>query len=95
MTFRRATGRPRCCRRSSIDPALLPPTFEGPEITGVVTPQAAAATGLRAGTPVVAGGGDQAAQAVGVGAIQPDVAALTLGTGAVVFVHTDAPFCRA
>ena len=75
-----------------IDPALLPPTFEGPAITGVVTPQAAAATGLRAGTPVIAGGGDQAAQAVGVGAIQPDIAALTLGTGAVIFVPTDAPF---
>ena len=47
-----------------IDPAWLPPTFEGPEFTGTITPQAATATGLTAGTPVVAGGGDQAAQAV-------------------------------
>ncbi len=52
-----------------IDPAWMPPTFEGPEVTGTVTSDAAAATGLRAGTPVVAGGGDQAANAVGVGAV--------------------------
>jgi xylulokinase len=75
-----------------IDPALLPPTYEGPEVTGTVTAGAAAATGLRAGTPVVAGGGDQAAQAVGVGAVRPAVAALTLGTGAVLFCSTDAPW---
>ena len=54
-----------------IDPAWLPPTFEGPEVTGTITADAAAATGLRAGTPVVAGGGDQAANAVGVGAVVP------------------------
>ena len=43
----------------------LPPTHEGPAVTGAVTAAAAAATGLRAGTPVVAGGGDQSANAVG------------------------------
>jgi len=37
--------------------AWLPPTHEGPTVTGVVTDRAAAATGLRAGTPVVAGTG--------------------------------------
>lgn len=66
----------------------LPPTFEGPDITGVVSPAAAAETGLRAGTPVVGGGGDQAAQAVGVGAVQPGIVALTLGTSGVVFATT-------
>src|SRR5512134_1376053 len=49
----------------------LPPTFEGPELTGKVSPEAAAETGLAAGTPVVAGGGDQAAGAVGAGAVRP------------------------
>jgi xylulokinase len=48
----------------------MPPTFEGPVSTGRITPEAAAATGLKAGTPVMAGGGDQAAQAVGVGAVE-------------------------
>ena len=74
-----------------IDPAWLPPTFEGPEITGSVTAEAAAATGLRAGTPVVAGGGDQAANAVGVGVVSVGTMALSLGTSGVVFATTDEP----
>ena len=74
-----------------IDPAWLPPTYEGPAVTGVVTAEAAAATGLRPGTPVVAGGGDQAANAVGVGAVAPGVVALSLGTSGVIFAATDQP----
>lgn len=70
----------------------LPATFEGPEVTGQITPEAALATGLSAGTPVVAGGGDQAAQAVGVGAVTPGIVALTLGTSGVVFASTPGPF---
>jgi xylulokinase len=69
----------------------LPRTHEGPEVTGMVSPSAAAATGLRAGTPVVAGGGDQSANAVGVGAVSPGTVALSLGTSGVVFAATDAP----
>lgn len=67
----------------------LPLTFEGHQVTGEVSSQAAEATGLRAGTPVVAGGGDQAAQAVGVGAVRPGIVALTLGTSGVVFATTE------
>lgn len=74
-----------------IDPAWMPRTWEGPEITGTVTAEAAAATGLRPGTPVVAGGGDQAANAVGVGAIEPGTMAISLGTSGVVFAPTDRP----
>ena len=74
-----------------IDPRWLPPTFEGPDVTGVVTRAAAEATGLAPGTPVVAGGGDQAATAVGVGAIDPGVVALSLGTSGVIFAATDRP----
>jgi xylulokinase len=69
----------------------LPPTFEGPEVTGRVSAEAAALTGLAAGTPVMAGGGDQAAQAVGVGVVQPGIVALTLGTSGVIFASTDRP----
>jgi xylulokinase len=72
-----------------IDPAWLPPTFEGPVVTGAITADAAAATGLRAGTPVVAGAGDQAANAVGVGAVTPGVVALSLGTSGVIFATTE------
>ena len=67
----------------------LPPTYEGPEITSKVNVSAAAETGLAVGTPVVGGGGDQAAQAVGVGAVQPGIIALTLGTSGVVFATTE------
>jgi len=74
-----------------IDPAWLPPTFEGPAVTGSITKDAAEATGLRAGTPVVAGGGDQAANGVGVGAVAPGVVALSLGTSGVIFAATDRP----
>jgi xylulokinase len=74
-----------------IDPGWLPKTYEGPEVTGVISAEAADATGLRPGTPVVAGGGDQAAAAVGVGAVEPGVLSVSLGTSGVVFATTEAP----
>ncbi len=69
----------------------LPPTYEGPQVTGTISAEAASVTGLAEGTPVVGGGGDQAAQAVGVGAVHPGVIALTLGTSGVVFATTESP----
>jgi xylulokinase len=74
-----------------IDRSWLPTTYEGPDVTGVISPEAAAFTGLPAGTPIVAGGGDQAAAAVGVGAVEPGVVSLSLGTSGVVFATTDGP----
>jgi xylulokinase len=73
----------------NISPDWLPQTFEGHETTGEVTREAAALTGLRAGTPVVAGGGDQAAGAVGTGVVRPGTMAVTLGTSGVVFAATE------
>jgi xylulokinase len=70
----------------------MPELYEGPEVTGTVTSEAGEQTGLPAGIPVVAGGGDQAAQAVGVGAIHEGIVALTLGTSGVVFATTNSPF---
>ena len=70
----------------------LPKTHEGPEVTGHVSTEAGEATGLIPGTPVVGGGGDQSAQAVGVGAVEPGIVALTLGTSGVVFASTGEPF---
>jgi xylulokinase len=71
--------------------AWMPNTFEGTEFTGVVNEEAAHFTGLNVGTPVVAGGGDQAASAVGVGAVEPGVVGLTVGTSGVVFATTPSP----
>jgi len=72
-----------------IDPALLGRVYESPEITGYITPEAAALTGLAAGTPVVGGAGDNAAAAVGVGVVEDGTAFTTIGTSGVVFAHTD------
>ncbi len=79
-------------RALDIPAEWLPPCHEGPQITGTISEAGAAATGLKAGTPVVGGGGDQAAQAVGVGAVRPGIVALTLGTSGVVFAPTAEPF---
>ncbi|MFO7292439.1 MAG: xylulokinase [Actinomycetes bacterium] len=78
-----------------LDRSLFPDTHEGPDVTGALSAAAAEATGLRAGTPVVAGGGDQSANAVGVGAIRPGIVALSLGTSGVVFAATEEPFTQA
>ena len=71
-----------------IDASWMPRTFEGTEFTGYVTQEAASITGLKAGTPIAAGGGDQAAQAVGVGAVEPGIVGLTVGTSGVIFATT-------
>jgi len=74
-----------------IDKALLPRLHESPEVTGKVTAEAAAALGVAAGTPVVGGGGDQAAGAVGNGIVMGGIVSATLGTSGVVFAHSDQP----
>lgn len=74
-----------------IDPAWLPQTFEGTAVTGTLTPAAAEATGLSAGVPVMGGGGDQAANAVGTGPVVDGIVALSLGTSGVVFASSDTP----
>lgn len=76
----------------SIPVEWLPNTYEGPQVTGVVSSLAAQLTGLKAGTPIVGGGGDQAAGAVGVGAVSPGIVSLALGTSGVVFATTNEPF---
>lgn len=73
----------------------MPRTFEGPEFTGYVTEEAAALTGLKVGIPVAAGGGDQAAAAVGTGAVRAGVVSISLGTSGVVFATTDRPTIEA
>ncbi|VBB06904.1 xylulokinase [Lucifera butyrica] len=69
----------------TIKPSSLPACYESYEPTGGITSQAAAATGLKTGTMVVGGGGDQAAGAVGTGAVNTGTVSLALGTSGVVF----------
>ena len=77
--------------RLGIDGDLLGRVYESPEITGRLTPEAAAKCGLPAGIPVVGGAGDNAAAAVGVGVVANGRAFTTIGTSGVVFAHTDNP----
>ncbi|MCX5768717.1 MAG: xylulokinase, partial [Candidatus Hydrogenedentes bacterium] len=72
-----------------IDPDFMPPAFEGPEVTGALSAESAAATGLPAGIPVIAGGGDQAAGGVGCGIVRRGVISSTVGTSGVVFAFAD------
>src|SRR5450631_3389481 len=65
---------------AEIDESLLPRLFESPEICGKVSAAGAAATGLHPGAPVVAGAGDQAAGAVGMGIVMPGAVSATIGT---------------
>ena len=72
-----------------IDRALLADMYESYEITGEITNEVANLTGLKAGTPVVGGAGDNAAAAVGVGVVETGRAFTTLGTSGVIFAHAD------
>ncbi|HPJ98246.1 MAG TPA: xylulokinase, partial [Candidatus Hydrogenedentes bacterium] len=68
---------------------FMPRAYEGPEITGVLSKEAARITGLPEGIPVVAGGGDQAAGGVGCGIVRTGVISSTVGTSGVVFAFSD------
>jgi xylulokinase len=68
----------------------LPRVYEGPEVTGTLRDDVAAALGLPPGLPVVAGGGDNAAAAVGTGIIREGFVSSSVGTSGVIFAHTDA-----
>ncbi len=76
---------------AQIDEALLPKLYESPDICGKISDAGAKATTLKAGTPVVAGAGDQAAGAIGMGIVTPGAVSATIGTSGVVFAATDRP----
>jgi xylulokinase len=67
----------------------LPKVYEGPEVTGGLRPEVAAELGLPAGLPVVAGGGDNAAAAVGTGIVTTGIVSSSIGTSGVIFAHSD------
>jgi len=77
-----AAGLPMSC---------LPRLFESPEVSARISEAGAVHSGLKAGTPVVAGAGDQAGGAVGMGIVRAGVVSATIGTSGVVFAATDTP----
>jgi len=79
----------RLLSRLEIDPDLLPAVYESEDVTGVLSEIAAQEMGLSSGIPVVGGGGDQAASAIGNGIVKSGVVSATMGTSGVVFAHSD------
>ena len=71
--------------------SLMPECAESIEITGHIHAEAAARTGLAAGTPVAGGGSDNAAGAVGSGVVETGLVSSTVGTSGVVFAYSDTP----
>ncbi len=75
-------------QKLDINKKLLAKVYESPEITGHISKEIAALTGLSEYTPVVGGAGDNAAAAVGTGVVEDGKAFTTIGTSGVVFAHT-------
>ena len=76
-------------RDLDLPPDWFAPVAESPAITSAVSDAGAQATGLVAGTPVVAGAGDNAAAAIGSGVVRAGAGLVSLGTSGVVLVHND------
>ena len=76
-------------KKLDIDKAVLPEVHESYELAGHITPEAAGLTGLKEGTPVVFGAGDNASAAVGTGVVEDGKAFVTIGTSGVLYVHSD------
>lgn len=79
------------CDKIGVSLDHLPQMYESFEISGRVSALGAQATGLKEGTPVVGGGGDQAAGAVGNGIVQSGIISVAMGTSGVVFAFADTP----
>src|SRR5260370_16271796 len=77
--------------KQSLDLSILTHVYEASDITCAITAEAARDTGLEPGTPVAAGGGDQASSAVGNGIVVPGLLSCTLGPSGVVFAPSDQP----
>ncbi|MEM7492677.1 MAG: xylulokinase [Pseudomonadota bacterium] len=73
---------------NALSTEVMPAVYEGPEVTGELSKASASRLGLPI-VPVIAGGGDQAAGAIGAGVTQPGEASLALGTSGVLFTVTD------
>jgi xylulokinase len=76
---------------AELDEHCVPKLYESPEVVGKISATGASETGLKIGTPVIAGAGDQAAGAVGMGIVAPGAVSATIGTSGVVFAATDRP----
>ena len=67
----------------------MPHLVEGSDVSGQLLPTLAARWGLPPGIPVAGGGGDNAASAVGIGAVRAGQGFVSLGTSGVIFLTSD------
>jgi xylulokinase len=81
---------PAVLEATGLDEGHMPALREGSEATGELRPELARRWGMKTGVVLAAGGGDQAAGAIGVGVVEPGQAFLALGTSGVFFVAGDA-----
>lgn len=79
------------CDALDLNVSWLPRVCESPEQTGTVRSAIADDLGLDHGIPVAAGGGDNAAAAIGTGVIREGLASSSIGTSGVLFAHTGSP----
>lgn len=76
---------------AGVDGAMFPDAMDSAEILGEITPEAAQATGLKAGTPVAVGGGDGSCAGVGVGCVKPGMAYNYLGSSSWIALTVEQP----
>jgi xylulokinase len=78
-------------RAADVDPGLLPTVRRPDEVVGALTNAAAAATGLRGGTPVVAGSADHVASAFAAGLVRDGDLLVKLGGAGDILLTTATP----
>lgn len=91
LDIRTRNWSPLVCEKLGVDMHLLAKVCESPDAVSRVSAEAAALTGLKEGTILAAGAGDNAAAAVGTGVVSEGKAFTTVGTSGVVFAHVKAP----
>lgn len=88
---RRLEWSSRLCDMIGLDETILPPLVAVTDVVGQITPEAALACGLAAGTPVVCGTSDTSIETFGAGAVAPGTGAVKLATAATITVVSEAP----
>ncbi len=73
-------------RAVPLDPARLPELVPPAGLLGEITPQAAEATGIPAGLPLIAAAADKACEVIGAGCLSPQIGCLSYGTTATINV---------
>ncbi|MFX1482779.1 MAG: xylulokinase [Promethearchaeota archaeon] len=86
--IRRATWSEKLLEGFDIPREMLPSTKEPGKEIGALTAAAAKKTGLKEGTPIIAGGGDQQCAALGVGVVREGMLKSTTGTGTFILAHS-------